>query len=69
MLIGRIREVYIMQEAVIRRADGVSDPGIIGRGVRQGYLLSPLLFFIYAEAMTVEALGRLMKGLWWEENY
>ena len=31
-----IYQLYIKQEAVIRIADGDSEPGIIGRGVRQG---------------------------------
>ena len=43
------------QEAVVRIADGESVPGIIGRGVRQGCLISPLLFSIYAEVMMIEA--------------
>ena len=45
------------QEAVVRIADGESEPGIIGRGVRQGCLISPLLFSIYAEVMMIEAFG------------
>ena len=43
------------QEAVVRIANGESDPGIIGRGVRQGCPISPLLFSIYAEVMMIEA--------------
>ena len=35
---------------------GDSDPGVIGRGVRQGCPISPLLFSIYAEVMMIEAL-------------
>ena len=46
--------MYKRQEAVIRVADGESDPGIVGRRVRQGCPLSPLLFSIYAEAMMIE---------------
>ena len=44
-----ISELYMNQEAVVRIAGGESDSGIIGRGVRQGCPLSPLLFSIYAE--------------------
>ena len=42
---------------MVRIADGESNPGIIGRGVRQGYLILPLLFSIYAEVMMIETFG------------
>ena len=51
------------QEAVIGVADGESKPGIIGRGVRQGCPISPLLFSIYAEVMMIEALENMDKGI------
>ena len=45
-----------------------SDPGVIGRGVRQGFPISALLFSIYAEAMMIEALEDmkevLLQGSW-----
>src|SRR5437867_7644483 len=44
------------QEAVVRTVGGDSDPGVMGRGVRQGCPISPLLFSIYAEVMMIEAL-------------
>src|SRR6476469_4927821 len=44
------------QKEVVRIAGGESDSGIIGRGVTQGFPLSPLLFSIYAELMMKEAL-------------
>ena len=43
-----ISELYMNQETVVRIAGGESDAGIIGRGVRQGCPISPLLFSIYA---------------------
>ena len=58
-----IAELYMNQEAVVRIADDVSDPGIIGRGARQGCPISPLLFSIYAEAMMAEALEEVKEGI------
>src|SRR6476661_6185522 len=51
-----ISELYMNQEAVVRIAGGESYSGIIGRGVRQGCPLSPLLFSIYAEMIMKEVL-------------
>ena len=58
-----ISELYMNQDAVLRIAGGESDSGIIGRGVRQGCPLSPLLFSIYAEMMMKEALENAEEGL------
>src|SRR3989442_2642675 len=51
-----VQDLYMRQEAVVRTVGGDSDPGVIGRGVRQGCPISPLLFSIYAEVMMIEAL-------------
>ena len=51
------------QEAVVRVAGGESDLGIIGRGVIQGCPISPLLFSIYVEMMTKEALENVEEGI------
>ena len=51
-----LQDLYTRQEAVARIANGESDPGIIGRGVRQGCPMSPL-FSICAEAMVTETFG------------
>src|SRR5437867_1924197 len=50
-----LQDLYMRQEAVIRTVV-YSDPGVVGRGVRQGCPISTLLFSIYAEVMMFEAL-------------
>ena len=51
------------QEAVVKVNGGLSEPGEIGRGVRQGCLLSPLLFSLYVEMMMEEALEGSVEGV------
>jgi DNA-binding protein YbaB len=58
-----LQDLYMRQEAVVRVADGMSDPGIVGQGVRQGCPLSPLLFSIYAEVMMIEAMENNEEGI------
>src|SRR6476469_8245349 len=58
-----VGKLYMNQEAVVRIAGGESNSGIIGRGVRQGCPLSPLLFSIYAEMMLKEALENVEEGI------
>src|SRR6476469_431239 len=58
-----IRELYMNQEAVVRSAGVESNSGIIGRGVRQGCPLSPLLFSIYAEMTMKETLENVEEGI------
>ena len=55
-----ISELYMNQEAVVRIGGGESD---LGRGVRQGCPLSPLLFSVYAEMMMKEALENEEEGI------
>ena len=40
-----------------------SDPGVIGRGVRQGFPISPSLFSIYAGTKMIEALEDMKEGM------
>ena len=44
-----LRNLYASQEATIRTGDGTTDWFQIGKGVRQGCILSPCLFNFYAE--------------------
>ena len=44
-----LRNVYAGQEATIRTGHGTPDSFQIGKGVRQGCILSPHLFNFYAE--------------------
>jgi retron-type reverse transcriptase len=58
-----IKTLYMGQTAVVS-IDGVdSEPGIIGRGVRQGCPLSPLLFNIYIHSLVDEALQNIEDGM------
>ena len=58
-----IKELYMRQEAVVRIGGEESESGTIGRGVRQGCPLSPLLFSIYVESMMVEAMEDVEEGI------
>ena len=44
-----LRNLYAGQEAAVRTGHGTTDGFQIGKGVRQGYILSPCLFKLYAE--------------------
>ena len=44
-----LRNLYTGQEATVRTAHGTTDWFQIGKGVCQGYILSPCLFNLYAE--------------------
>ena len=48
-LICLLRNLYAGQEATVRTGHGTTDWVQIGKGVRQGCILSPCLFNFYAE--------------------
>ena len=48
-LICPLRNLYAGQEATLRTGHGITDWFQIGKGVRQGCILSPCLFSLYAE--------------------
>ena len=58
-----IWNLYIGQKAYVRISEEQSDACVIGRGVRQGCSLSPLLYLIYDEAMVKEATYNLRLGV------
>ena len=50
-----MRNLYASQEAIVRTGHGTTDWFQIGKGVRQGYILSPCLFNFYAEYIVRDA--------------
>ena len=56
--------LYAGQEATVRTGHGTTDWFQIGRGVHQGYILSPCLFNLYAEyIMRNSGLEELQAGI------
>ena len=44
-----LRNLYAGQKAIVRTRHGTTDWFQIGKGVHQGFILSPWLFNLYAE--------------------
>ena len=55
-----LRNLYAGQEAAVRTEHGTTDWFQIGKGVRQGCILSPCLFNLYA--------GYIMRKLGWKKH-
>jgi hypothetical protein len=58
-----IRNLYLRQKAVVKIMQEYSEESDMGRGVRQGCCMSPLLFNIYAEFMMMEAMEGIEEGV------
>jgi len=59
-----LRNLYAGQEAIVTTGHGKSDWFQIGKGVRQGCILSPCLFNLYAEYITRNAgLDKAQAGI------
>jgi len=54
-----ISKLYMEQKVKVRLDQGETRSVKIGRGVRQGCCLSPILFNLYSECLTKEALDGL----------
>ena len=63
-LICLLRHLYAGQEATVRTGHGTTDWFQIGKGVRQGCVLSPCLFNLFAEYIMRNAgLGETQVGI------
>ena len=59
-----LRNLYAGQKATVRTGHGTTDWFQIGKGVRQGCILSPCLFNLYAEyIMRNNGLGETQAGI------
>lgn len=58
-----IKNLYWHQQAYVKFGNLVTDPVDIQRGVRQGCVLSPLLFNMYSESIFAEALQEETDGI------
>ena len=62
-LVELIRKLYTKQKAKVKAAGVMSDWFAVLKGVRQGCILSPQLFNLFAEAVMREALEGFTGGL------
>ena len=52
-----LRNLYADQEATVRIRHGTTDWFQIGKGIHQGWIISPCLFNFYAEYISYKMLG------------
>ena len=59
-----LRNLYAGQEATVRTRHGIADWFQLGKGVRQGCILSPCLFNLYTEyIMRIAGLEEAQAGI------
>ena len=58
-----LRNLYASQEATVRTGHGTTDSFQIGKGVRQGCILSSCLFNLHAEYMRNAGLEEAQAGI------
>ena len=64
-----LRNLYAGQETTVKTGQGTTDWFQIGKGVCQGYILSPCLFNFYAEnIMWIKIAGRNVNNLWFADS-
>ena len=54
-LLDNIRAIYTSSRSAVRTQNGLTDWFVVSSGVRQGCVLSPLLFIIYMDKITKDA--------------
>ena len=78
-LIVLVRNLYAGQDTTVRTGHGTTDWFQIGKGLRQGCILSPCLFNLYAEYIMrnagldetqvgIKTVGRNLNNLWYADD-
>ena len=78
-LTSLLRSLYACQESTVRTGHGTTDWFQIGKGVRQGCILSPCLFNLYAEYIMrntgleeakagIKIAGRNINNFWYADD-
>ena len=78
-LICLLRNLYAGQEGTVRTGHGTTDGFQTGKGILQGYILSPCLFNLYAEyimqntrlnetQVVIKIIGRNISNVWYADD-